>query len=296
MQVESKELKEHQPAFTITMQIDNLKSKGLIINDENYAQEMLRNVSYFSLIKAYSLGLKNKDGNYHAGTAFEDIVQLYKFNSKFRQAVFSQVEKIEVRLRCSLANYFSNEYGVLAYHNTEHFDLSEDQFVIFHDELLREIARNRRNPFIRNFTENYVGGDIPLYALVEIMSFGTLSKFFKNLKGPDKKAIAKEYGVGYTFLESWFESVAYVRNICAHYGRLYNIKVTKPPTLYKEYTGSGLRNTTVFAILLVIKHLMAHDPQWPRFVADLILLISEHPGVSLDYLGFPNDWETLLSR
>ena len=43
--------------------------------------------------------------------------------------------------------------------------------------------------FIRNFKENYVNGDIPLYALVEILSFGMLSKFYKNMHSVDKKEI-----------------------------------------------------------------------------------------------------------
>lgn len=35
-------------------------------------------------------------------------------------------------------------------------------------------------------------------------------------------------------VESWLESISYVRNICAHYGRLYNAKLSKTPMLYKE--------------------------------------------------------------
>ena len=31
-----------------------------------------------------------------------------------------------------------------------------------------------------------------------------------------------------------------MRNICAHYGRLYNAKLSKTPTLYKEYSQAGI--------------------------------------------------------
>ncbi|HBA68391.1 MAG TPA: CAAX protease, partial [Lachnospiraceae bacterium] len=51
-------------------------------------------------------------------------------------------------------------------------------------------------PFIKNFMNNYEAGDIPFYALVEILSFGTLSKFYKNMKNTDKKQIAAIYGIG----------------------------------------------------------------------------------------------------
>ena len=38
------------------------------------------------------------------------------------------------------------------------------------------------------------------------------------MKNVDKKVVAKSFGIGYTYLESWLESISYVRNICAHYG------------------------------------------------------------------------------
>ena len=33
------------------------------------------------------------------------------FNANFRQAIFAQIEKVEVNLRCRIANYFSVKYG-----------------------------------------------------------------------------------------------------------------------------------------------------------------------------------------
>ncbi len=51
----------------------------------------------------------------------------------------------------------------------------------------------KRVPFIYNFKNNYIDGDIPLYALVEIISFGTLSKLFKNMHNADKKMISTIY-------------------------------------------------------------------------------------------------------
>lgn len=58
------ERKQHQPPMTIEEQVENLKSIGLIVNDEEYAKKILNDISYFRLIKAYSLNLKSKNGNY----------------------------------------------------------------------------------------------------------------------------------------------------------------------------------------------------------------------------------------
>ena len=54
------ELKNHQQPMTIDEQIVNLKEKNLIVDDEDYARSILSEVCYFRLIKAYSLGLKQK--------------------------------------------------------------------------------------------------------------------------------------------------------------------------------------------------------------------------------------------
>lgn len=110
--------KQHQPPMSIDEQINNLIEKGLIINDINYATRILNDISYFRLIKAYSLNLKPKNGIYFDGVTFEQIVNLYLFNANFRQLLFSEIEKIEINVRCRISNYFSQKYGVLGFNRS----------------------------------------------------------------------------------------------------------------------------------------------------------------------------------
>lgn len=287
------ELKELQTALDLDQQIENLKSLGLIISDENYAKKILCDISYFRLIKAFSLGLKEKNGNYYGGVTFEKIVELYLFNSNFRQLLFPQIEIIEINLRCRLANYFSYKYGVLGYKQAENF-VNSDYHQSFLEDINTEIERNLKAPFVKNFRENYKDGEIPLYALVELFSFGTLSKFFKNMKNEDKKAVSNTFNVGYTYLESWIESIAFVRNICAHYGRLYNTKLSKTPILYKQYSNNGIRNNRVYSILLCMKHLIKNDTKWKIFIDTMEALIEKYDGVDVKTMGFPLKWKELL--
>lgn len=286
--------KKHQPALTIDEQIENLKSIGLIIKDEARAKSILNDISYFRLIKAYSLNLKQKNGSYSEGITFEHLVDLYLFNANFRQSLFPEIEKIEINVRCRVANYFSIKYGVVGYKNKENFS-NEEYHNLFLQDIEEEIRRNEKAPFVKNFRENYENGDLPLYALVEIMSFGTLSKFFKNMKNEDKKAVSSTFGVGYTYLESWLESFSYVRNICAHYGRLYNAKLAKKPILYKEYSSANIRNDRIFSILLCLKHLLIKDPHWLSFIITVEALIEKYDNIDIKSMGFPENWKELLS-
>ena len=104
-----RKLKVHQPPMTIDEQVENLKNNGLIVDDEEYAKRILNDVSYFRLVKAYSLNLKPKNGNYDNKTTFREIVDLNLYNANLRHLIFPHIEKIEVNVRCRIANYFSEQ-------------------------------------------------------------------------------------------------------------------------------------------------------------------------------------------
>ncbi len=289
------EFKQHQPPMTIEEQIANLKAIGLIIEDEEYARSILNDISYFRLIKAYSLNLKEKNGNYHESITFNNILELYLFNSNFRQILFPEIEKIEVNIRCRIANYFADSYGVLGYKDSSNFT-NKEYHNVFLQVVNDGIKRNFKTPFVRNFVNNYEGGELPIYALVEIFSFGTLSKFYKNMKSYDKKAIAKSFGINYLFFESWIESISYIRNICAHYGRLYNAKLSKKPIMYKEYVEAGISNDKIFGVLICMKQLLCKDSHWNIFVDEIELLIEKYDKVDIKTMGFIDNWKDILER
>lgn len=287
------ELKQHQLPMTIDEQVENLRRIGLIVENEEYAKKILNDISYFRLIKAYSLNLKSRNGKYADNVRFEQLVELYLFNANFRQIIFPEIEKIEINVRCRIANYFAEQYGVLGYLEADNF-VNTTYHQVFIEDIEEEIRRNSKAPFVKNFRENYEGGNLPIYALVEIFSFGTLSKFYKNMKNPDKKIIASSFGVGYTYLESWLESISYVRNICAHYGRLYNAKLSKTPILYKEYSEVGIGNNRIFGVLLCLKQLLKNDSHWNIFVDKIDMLFEKYELVDIKTMGFPENWKELL--
>ncbi len=283
--------KAHKDPIDLDNQIENLISLGLIIEDREYAKSVLKRVSYYRLIKAYSITLK-KDGKYIDGTKFENIVELYLFDMELRHILFSLIEHIEVYLRALITNYFSMKYGNFGYKNINNYKNKENQERILND-LDREIKRNEKSPFIKNFKENYEDGKIPLYAAIEVASFGTLSKMYKNMENHDKKEIAKVFGVKYVYLESWIENLSFVRNICAHYGRLYGSKLTKTPKLYDEYLEKGISNNTIFASILNLK-ILSEKQYYEKFYKELIEIREKYPLVDLKFLGFIKGWENIL--
>ena len=134
------EHKKHQVPMSIDEQVENLKELGLIINNEESVKEFLNDVSYFRLIKAYSIGLKKKNDKYNQGITFDMIKELYLFNCNFRQALFAQIEKVEINLRCRIANHFSCKYGNFGYEDASNFE-NADYHVHFLTEINNEVDR-----------------------------------------------------------------------------------------------------------------------------------------------------------
>ena len=121
------------------------------------------------------------------------------------------------------------------------------------------------------------------------ISIRTLTKVFKLRQNTATNAIARCFGTGYTYYESWIESLAYVRNLCAHYGRLYNAKLTKTPKLYDQDRKIGIGNNRIFGVLICMEHILGKDKGWKSFVNSL------DPHVKKDTMGFPANWKEILT-
>lgn len=150
-------LKKHESALTIEEQVNNLKSLNLIIKDEQLAKDFLNDISYFRFIKSFSIGLKPKNGNYYDNISFKQLEELYLFNAEFRQILFTQIEKVEINLRCRISNYFCLKYGVLGYKDSNNFS-NRKYHTAFLNEISIEINRNKRVPFIYNISNIRIFG------------------------------------------------------------------------------------------------------------------------------------------
>ena len=285
-------MKEHEKPLSVEKQIDNLKKIGLIIEDEEYAKNLLNKVSYYRFIKGYSKRLK-ENGKYRNGIAFSEIERLYNFNTELRYLIFREIEKVEIGLRCALTNFISMRYGNFGYLKKENFR-EEKYFNEFQREIENEIERNQNNPFVKNFKENYEGRLLPFYAVAELMSFGCTSKLYKNMLEVDQKEIADFYNINYLYLQSWFEHLSYVRNICAHYGRLYDNNMAKKPMLYKKYKKIGISNAKVFSTILCLKIFLSENDQWKDFVFQLESLLEQYK-IEKEAIGISTEkWKDIL--
>jgi len=63
----------------------------------------------------------------------------------------------------------------------------------------------------------------PCWMVSEVISLGRWSYVFSCIKNrEDQKAISRVFGVHYRILDSWMQSIVYLRNLCAHHNRIWN--------------------------------------------------------------------------
>jgi abortive infection bacteriophage resistance protein len=93
------------------------------------------------------------------------------------------------------------------------------------------------------------------------------------------------------------ESLSYVRNTAAHHARLWNRRIPKAPVLPKHPQHAWLRavpgpgeERKLYAVLAVIRYLLARFIPSTSFSAKLNNLLADHPEIPEHYMGFTPNW------
>ena len=209
-----------KPFLSYEAQVEHLRACGMHVEDKGKAIETLSRVNYYRLVNAYGLGLYADESKHRfcEGVTFWQVYSLYAFDNRLRHVVSELLEEFEVLFRTRLAHYIGEHYGAVGYLNPAMFASGT-----FHQEIMdaigREEAVQHKSPIVKHHNDKY-GGKLPVWAVVEVSTFGTISKLYKNMLLADQATIAKQFGLTPTLLNSWLRAFVEVRNICAHYGRL----------------------------------------------------------------------------
>ena len=279
-----------------------------LIDSYDDAKIALTTIGYYRL-KGYSFQLVDSTTQkFREGTCLSDILKLYQFDSELRRLLFSYLSLIEVALRSHIVNSFQltreNPHDVLIWNDPSEFK-NKSMFWKNQGTIAREICRSK-DAFIQHNFQKYDGA-IPIWAVVEVVSFGTVSKIVKNMKTGNDTAFS-ELRKSYKFrgrngnyiypsqdmLTSWIYAASILRNICAHNGRIYNRVFSIRPKLIEADAISPVPQFYgLYQILLSMKYLRPTDDSWNIFCADLLNLLNKYSDVcDLRRLNFPSDWES----
>lgn len=283
----------------IEKQITDFKNKNIYFEDFDFAREKLLQASVAHL-QGFGLQWMDKTKRrFNEGTTFEMLWSVYQTDRILKDFLFDYLSEIEVQFRSIIGGVLSEAQGPFGYKDFKNFRNDE-----YHENFIED-ARNelkRENePFVHYYNQKFQD-EHPIYLLVEVVSFGTLSKLYSNMLRKDQKEVAKYYGIkSEQVLASFFYAFTKLRNTCAHHGRLYNRTFSPSCAILKEDLTRmksldpefSIDPNYLFAIILAMCHVM-NEEQKGKLIHQLKETLVQNDIYELALIGFPIEWEAML--
>lgn len=287
---------------TISEQIQKLKDHGVVIKDEDAAYSFLSQVNYYRLtgyLLQYRINPENSD--YAVPVDFCELVELYKFDSELRNLYRKYLEIIELFYRTKISYTFS-----LLKCKNEPYDqhYSEDSF--YNKEAFKNIKNGFENEeegyycdsLIVKHHKNKYGNQMPLWVLVELLSFSKLSKLYRCMYDSDQDKISASVGTGRKTLGNHLHCLTILRNKCAHCARLYNSSFSLPAQMPKKFLrdNPAFSNTSLFSYTLVLVKRLPDTETRSSFVKELTAVFDKFSDyIDLSLIGFPKLYSDILN-
>jgi len=304
-----------KPFLTYEQQIDKLKNdKNLIIKDETYAIEKLKQIGYFKLISGYKHLFKNKTTKkYNDSVCFEDVFNLYCFDETLREINLRYLLKAEQQLKSMISYYFCEKYGdsQLAYLEKTNYNYTSCK----NKNDIEKLVRILENYVTKETDYHYINHtknkhkNLPLWVLINALTFGNISKMYSLLPQNLQICISKNYEfLNEKQLGQITKVLTKFRNACAHGERLFSYKtVDSIPDLliHKKLNIPQKGNEYIYgkkdlyAVVISLKYLLTND-LFKEYKRDLLALINPYVKTSsisekefLNEMGFPENWNTI---
>lgn len=300
---------------TIQEQISILESKGLIIDDYLFTEDILIRENYFFISGYRHLFLKSpKDRNFIKGTTFRELYALFNFDRQVRNIVFKNLLIIENNLKSIISYQLSKKYGFREkdYLRPENFTKVPDKQRQLSDTLKKMKRQIRVNGAQHSATSHYLKnyGYIPLWVVVKVLSFGIVGELYTVMKREDQEEIAGIYDLSVNNLLTYLPILSNYRNLCAHEDILYDHRTQKIIGDTRYHDGLDIPTTDgeyiygkddLFALIIILKQLLRPE--------EFRLLINElsyeidilcgklkviNIGKVLDTMGFPRNFREIL--
>lgn len=302
---------------TINEQVEILKNKGLIIEDEISVKETLLRENYFFIMGyRHAFMTSPKERKFIPGTTFDEVYSLFTFDRNFRNVIFKNVLVIENQLKSVISYQLSKKYGYKEkeYLNPKNFTQDHNKARRVRDLIDKMKRQIRINATTHNATVHYMNnyGYIPLWVLVKVLSFGIVCELYTILKKEDQIEVAEVFNTTPQVLEDILIILSNYRNLCAHEDIVFEHKTERviPDTKYHnlmnipQMDGEYIYGKNdLFAVIIIFKillnkkefRLMMKETEY-----EIELLDGRIDSISinkiLDRMGFPKNYIELIEK
>ncbi|MDN5599538.1 MAG: Abi family protein [Brachybacterium sp.] len=324
-----------KPFLTVPEQIRRLRGRGMDCGDDAYAAEVLQRYGYYRLSGYWHLyrdrpappaprfddeGREIRLDTFVAGTCLAHVVSLYEFDHELRMRLGDVLSTVETAFRFFIGHRlgrvdaFAHRHPWALGATRQEDPGAPPEPTTAYREWLEEYDRHEqraRGDFVVHFRQQY-GPHLPIWVATEVMSFGVLSSLYDLMLQSDQEILAARFQVRTAdgrgdrgALDNWLNDLRNVRNICAHYGRLWNrafdVTIDAPGQARKDaddllapLADDGTSNR-LYGVLLVMRHLLLSIAPEKDDVVDLADFIEDQSrtvGFGMAQLGFPDDWRS----
>ena len=296
----------NKPATTVEQQVTTLCARGLVCPDFSRAVRDTRAIGYYRL-SAYWLPFEEppsqgqtRSKRFVAGTTWDDVIELYGFDRRLRLLVMDGIDRVEVAVRASWTNRLTLAHGSHPHLNP---DLFIDRFA--HAGMIAQMAttvEKSSEVFVQHYRQKYTTPYLPaLWSICETMTLGQFSRWFSNTGDLQVRTlVAHDVGLPTReTVEGVLHVLSYVRNICAHHGRLWNRRFVKRLPIIKRLgpemvTGGPQRqpDNQIYNTLVVLLYILRVQGGRSDYLASLISLMATTTHQRQAAMGFPADWQT----
>ena len=288
--------------LTFDEQLDKLAAHGMIITDREKAKDILKRVNYYRFT-GYALQFRQdpSGSDYIVGTTFETVYHLYKVDEILRDTFRRYIEKAEVYYRTQIAYGFSIAKCTETPYD-QHYDENNFYNKKGYMEVMENFSREKnyyKDSLIVKHHKMKYSSKMPLWVIVELMSFSNMSKLYSSMYYSEKDAIAHMVGVGRDTLENHLHCLSVLRNKCAHAARMYNTDFNPPA----KFTTSFLRkhpeikNNSLFAYTLVLLKRLPDESSKKSLIQTVENVISEYSDdIDLKLIGFPENYMEIMKN
>ena len=286
--------------LTFDEQLDKLVAHGIIVADRAAAKEVLKEVNYYRLT-GYALQFRKDPSRseYIKGITFETLHHLYKVDEILRDIFRRYIEKAEIYYRTQIAYGFSIAKCTEAPYD-QHYDEKNFYNKKGYKEVMENFGREKnyyKDSLIVKHHKIKYSSKMPLWVIVELMSFSNLSKLYSSMYYSEKDSIAAVVGTGRDTLENHLHCLAVLRNKCAHAARMYNTTFNPPA----KFTTSFLRkhpeikNNSLFAYTLVLLKRLPDEESKISLIQTIELVINEYESdIDMRLIGFPKNYLEIM--
>ena len=278
----------------INNQIIELERHNIIVEDSTMAYRILSKVGYYRL-SGYWLKYKAIGET----VPLSQIYSLYSFDEELRSLLRKYIEITEMFYK----NLIGTEFALLKcttppydqhYYSNNYYDKKGIKDIL--DKFEIEKRYYRESNIVKHHKAKY-NNKMPLWVMMELMTYSSMSMFYNTLYISDKERIANKVGISYKTLENHLHCLSVLRNKCAHGARLYGMNISPPARFTKSFlkTHPDIENNSLFAYILVLIKRLPTDEERKVFRNQLNRLIKKYEKtINLSDIGFPSDYRKIL--